>query len=181
MIAVETPDACGPHTNPNPNTSPASPATPTTATRTHPCSINDQRLTPDFVTLELNATVPHFPLVGGSIQVSVDRFGNWYIGPGVTVGRSLSVVAGSVVAGTILAGDNASSGGTVSPGETNSFLTGGSVTVTPFFLLFGLSSTTSGGRETSEFGVGSPQIGLSGHWGISIGSTPGIAWSPPCR
>jgi len=58
---------------------------------------------PDFFSLTGNIGIPHtLNLLGVSVQLTLDRYGNLYLGAGPTLGKALTLISGSVSAGNIM-------------------------------------------------------------------------------
>jgi hypothetical protein len=111
---------------------------------------------PDFYTAEVNVG----PLVGVSVDVSIDRYGRLYFAPGVELGKSPTLVAGSLTAGYL------NQASTPSAAQLHNFLTGHSGNVGGGFLLGAGETYTPGVGTATQVGVFSPQFGLAYHYGF---------------
>lgn len=116
---------------------------------------------PDYYTAYLNLPIPDtFGLGGVTLQATVDRYGNTYLGSGGNVGLSATGISGSVTGGYILQND------TPSPSQVSGFITNLSISAGAGFgsgayLTYG---NVGGGRMSDyalEVGVATPQIGYS--------------------
>lgn len=58
-------------------------------------------LTPGIFSTESNECADRRSASGGSVQITMDRRGNFFIGPGATIGKGVTFVSSSVVVGTI--------------------------------------------------------------------------------
>lgn len=96
-------------------------------------------------------------LIGGSVQVNVDRKLNWYVGVGPTAGKSATVLSASLTAGWLLEDEK--------PNEDRlqEFLTGHSFNVAGGFFGGGGITHTPGVGTAIELGLFSPQAGASYH------------------
>lgn len=130
-----------------------------------PCStfrrqtIGDVVRWPDYYSLQLNVGT----VAGWSGQASVDRYGQFYVGPiGANVGRSLTIVSGSVVGGWI------SAPWTPTESTMRSYMTGFSGSMGGGFGPGG-NDTWTNTNHSIEFGALSPQGGASVHLDFALG------------
>lgn len=48
---------------------------------------NSKSRTPDYVTLNVGGSIPGLgTLISGQLSITLDRFGNFYLGPGISIG-----------------------------------------------------------------------------------------------
>jgi RHS repeat-associated protein len=112
---------------------------------------------PDYYSFDVNFAIPNRltgNLVGLSLEVNLDRYGNVYFGWGGNIGKSAQLASFS------LTGAWLDVCGTPSEGELSSFLNGVSYSYGGGYWL-GHSKTTSGAIAASEFGIYYPQVGGS--------------------
>jgi hypothetical protein len=120
-------------------------------------------LAPDFYDLSVSIAIPNpvtFTLVGVSVHVDIDRYGQLFWGLGPAVGRTATLASGSLTANYMMQVE------TATPAEMSNFLTGHSVNATAGYW-GGLSYTKSLSTGQSALGTGlvTPQIG--GAWQYS--------------
>lgn len=149
--------------------------------RRAPCALRSQ----DYYQGSAAITIPNpvtsiFLSLAG--HISVDRYGQVYVGAGPSVGLNVPGAA-SVVGGRLSrSGTYATSEGfntvqyNVDPGAMRSFMTGPSLSVTTGAgFAWGNASALSTGRLAEEGGLGFPQVGVTLQYSGRIGSLP-LTW-----
>jgi RHS repeat-associated protein len=119
---------------------------------------------PDFY----NLSVGYGPNVGPAGSLSIDRRGNVYVGLGIQVGKSPTLLGGSVTANHL---DSCRPTGK----ELDSYLSGGNITATAALGLAvqqGVSPTNAaaGTGWATGYGIGTPQAGVSGTFSLTLGT-----------
>lgn len=94
-------------------------------------------------------------LVGGSLAITKDRYGHWYVGLGPQAGKTPQAVSGSLTIGMMKGHDWYAP----SPGELQNFLTGWGCSAGGGSLLGYFFGWSSGG-QAHEVGFASPQVGV---------------------
>jgi hypothetical protein len=134
------------------------------------------RLIPDFYTIQVNIAIPTKwtgTLAGVSPQVTLDRYGNLYWAPGISVGKSATGVSGSFTYGYL------TQSATPSENQISGFLSGGSVNA-GFGFGAGMSGTwapwADGTNTAIQYGLYTPQIGTSANYAFRYGNVLPKAW-----
>lgn len=117
---------------------------------------------PDFYNLSLSAGAPWGPIV----SISIDRQWNTWVGPGVQYGKSPTILGGSLTANHL---DSCRP----TQKQLDNYLGGLNVSVTGaagLALQQGVSPTSvaSPTGHATGYGVGTPQIGVSGTFSVSL-------------
>jgi RHS repeat-associated protein len=126
---------------------------------------------PDFVAMDLNYQIK-LPMVGKLFSISgtaaIDRYGNWYFGPGVGAGGSPTSVSGSLTVNWLEQWKKPSAE------ELDAYLTGHNLSVTAGYWFGGTRggtpSETSGSSTAVGFGLVTPQAGLAYHYSFKGGN-----------
>lgn len=128
-------------------------------------------LIPDYVSVQFNIAVPNpytGTLIGWSGQITGDRYGNIYASPlGVSFGKSAFLVSASAEVGYVLQNR------TPTPRQLRSFLTGDAYNAG---FGYGLAESVTyspnadGSKWAMQFGIATPQIGVSYNPAFRVGS-----------
>jgi len=111
-----------------------------------------------------------------SVSLTRDDFGNWYVSPGLNLGKSIpTIVSGSIARGGFLSVDPVTESKACSVLKQLSFNAaagfgpGGAVGFTPDFgaNYWGANDASN---WTGQVGIFSPQIGVGGTWGFYLGN-----------
>jgi hypothetical protein len=120
---------------------------------------------PDYYSFTINPPLPPFlrsnPLQGGTIQVTIDRYGHTYLGVGFNEGRSVITPSLSATAGYLLQSNAPSAG------QLKSFITGPSISVGGGYgPAVNVTQGNVGSYNPNDFaleaGVSTPQVGVTG-------------------
>ncbi len=129
---------------------------------------------PDYISFNANIAITNqwtLTLVGYSFQMALDRYGNLYWAPvGVTLGKSATKVSGSLTAGYL------DCSGKPSSDSLKAFMTGHGFNVGAGYW-GGVGLTWVPGRgQAYEFGLVSPQGGVSYHYSKYLRQYKKLIW-----
>ncbi|HOI95016.1 MAG TPA: hypothetical protein PK250_09950, partial [Syntrophobacter fumaroxidans] len=127
---------------------------------------------PDYVSINFNIAIPTpwtATLLGGTAQVALDRYGNFYAGPGGTVGKAATIFSLSATVGWLDTSEK--------PCEKtlDNFLSGHSFNAGAGFWGGGGETWTPGVGTGTEVGFVSPQAGASYHYSWKV-TKFGFGW-----
>ena len=111
---------------------------------------------PDMVSLNIGVDV----IASVSLVGSVDRYGQKSLGFGIGGGYSLSIVSAAIYGSWIHTNNPIPT-----RQETRNFVDGGSVNISGGFVLGGGKTVTLDGQHSTDLGIFSPQISISGQVG----------------
>ena len=119
----------------------------------------------DYISLNINIAIFNpwtLTLLGFSGQIVLDRYGNIYVGPGATLGKTfLTPISGSVTAGVLFECESPSK---PSEAQLKNFLSGHSINFGGGYWAGGsITKNLSGGEEAFEIGFVTPQAGITYH------------------
>jgi hypothetical protein len=131
----------------------------------------------DYVSVNINIVIPipgTMNLLSFSGQAVLDRYGNIYVGPGVSLGKTyITPVSGSITLGTLSECERPSK---PTEKQLKDFLSGHSITFGGgYWVGGGITKNLQDGAEAFEYGVVSPQAGISYHYS-SRWTKKGIKW-----
>lgn len=155
------------------------------------CDNHDPKQTrsADYVTLNIGASIPGVgTLVSGQLAVTIDRFGNLYIGPGLSLGPEAPLgFSASLSAGWVDNIKNAGPGkglqGPLGEQATENLFSGGYVNGSICIVFCGGASGSPGNPNIGVelLGIGVPQASVGGGYSflIDLNSNTGEPlWAP---